>query len=181
MKYYGIGRHKSAIAKVFIIETEIETEITEITEKTETETETTETEITKTTETETETTETTETETETTETEITETKTIISINNKTIYDYFQNDKDAINSVRQFLTLDDNIPSSPLNIIIQVSGGGNIGQQKAISLALARTFYQMGFSTNILKKKKLLTQDSRVKERRKYGLKKARKAPQYSKR
>ena len=157
MKYYAIGRHKSAIAKVFIIETP---------------------------ETETETSETTETETpETTETETpeTETKTIISINNKTIYDYFQNDKDAINSVRQFLTLDDNRPSSPLNIIIQVFGGGNIGQQKAISLALARTFYQMGFSTNILKKKKLLTQDSRVKERRKYGLKKARKAPQYSKR
>lgn len=136
MKYYGIGRHKSAIAKVFIIKTKKKMEG----------------------------------------------ETIISINNKTVYDYFQNDKDAINSIRQFLTFDDNILSSfILNIIIQVSGGGNIGQQKAISLALARTFYQMGFSINVLKKKKLLTQDSRVKERRKYGLKKARKAPQYSKR
>lgn len=136
MKYYGIGRHKSAIAKVFI--TKMETKI--------------------------------------------EAETIISINNKTVYDYFQNDKDAINSIQQFLTFEDNILSSfLLNIIIQVSGGGNIGQQKAISLALARTFYQMGLSTNVLKKKKLLTQDSRVKERRKYGLKKARKAPQYSKR
>nr|AYC65772.1 ribosomal protein S9 [Udotea sp. TZ0819] len=110
----------------------------------------------------------------------TDTTTII-INNKIISDYFQNDKDAIDSIQQFLTFDEiNIP--PLNIIIKVSGGGNTGQQKAICLALARTFHQMemGFS-DILKKKNLLTQDSRVKERRKYGLKKARKAPQYSKR
>ena len=131
MKYYGIGRHKSAIAKVFITKTEIET-------------------------------------------------TTIIINNKTVSNYFQNDKNAIDSIRQFLTFDD-IPPYPLNIKIQIFGGGNTGQKKAICLALARTFYQMEISMNILKKKNLLTQDSRVKERRKYGLKKARKAPQYSKR
>nr|BBD21605.1 30S ribosomal protein S9 [Rhipidosiphon lewmanomontiae] len=130
MKYFGIGRHKSAIAKVFITKTEINT---------------------------------------------------IIINNKTIFDYFQNDKDAIDSIQQFLTFDD-IDIPPLNIKIQVSGGGNTGQRKAICLALARTFYQMGMGfPDILKKKKLLTQDSRIKERKKYGLKKARKAPQYSKR
>nr|YP_009472519.1 ribosomal protein S9 [Chlorodesmis fastigiata]ARO74212.1 ribosomal protein S9 [Chlorodesmis fastigiata] len=105
----------------------------------------------------------------------------IIINNKTIYDYFQNDKYAIDSIQKFLTFK-GISIPPLNIRIQVSGGGNTGQQKAICLALARTFYQMemGFS-EILRKKNLLTQDSRVKERKKYGLKKARKAPQYSKR
>ena len=105
----------------------------------------------------------------------------IIINSKTISDYFQNDKYAIDSIQQFLIFD-GIDIPPLKIKIQVSGGGNTGQQKAICLALARTLYQMGMGfSEILKKKNLLTQDSRVKERRKYGLKKARKAPQYSKR
>ena len=57
-----------------------------------------------------------------------------------------------------------------------------GQAKAISLGIARalSIYQPSYRSS-LKEKGLLTRDSRVKERRKYGLKKARKAPQFSKR
>jgi len=75
----------------------------------------------------------------------------------------------------------------IDIIVKVKGGGLIGQAEAIKLAVARAFCIMenvhgGFLLRkILKTKGYLTQDSRVKERKKYGLKKARKASQYHKR
>lgn len=75
----------------------------------------------------------------------------------------------------------------IDIIVKVKGGGLIGQAEAIKLAVARAFCIMenvhgGASLRkILKTKGYLTQDSRVKERKKYGLKKARKASQYHKR
>ncbi len=69
-----------------------------------------------------------------------------------------------------------------DVIATVSGGGFAGQAGAvahgISKALATTDVDVRAS---LKRNGLLTRDSRVKERRKYGLKKARKAPQFSKR
>lgn len=66
--------------------------------------------------------------------------------------------------------------------IDVQGGGINSQLEAIELAIARVIYFMDKSMKfVLKKQRLLTRDSRIKERRKYGLKKARKAPQYSKR
>lgn len=69
-------------------------------------------------------------------------------------------------------------SGPFRTKILVSGGGQKGQKEAIILALARAISQMGSRAQV---QNFLTQDARVKERKKYGLKKARKAPQYSKR
>jgi small subunit ribosomal protein S9 len=78
----------------------------------------------------------------------------------------------------------------MDTIVKVKGGGLIGQAEAIKLGLARALCELPNETSNLsteeirkqlKDKGYLTQDSRVKERRKYGLKKARKATQYNKR
>jgi small subunit ribosomal protein S9 len=64
----------------------------------------------------------------------------------------------------------------------LGGGGVSGQAGAIRLGIARALVALDPETRAaLKKAGLLTRDAREKERRKYGLKKARKAPQYSKR
>ena len=69
-----------------------------------------------------------------------------------------------------------------DIVALVNGGGLTGQAQAIQLGIARLLCQMGKENRaILKPFGFLTRDSRIKERKKYGLKKARKAPQYSKR
>ena len=64
----------------------------------------------------------------------------------------------------------------------VHGGGFVGQAGAIAHGIAKALSTVDLETRtVLKRNGLLTRDSRVKERRKYGLKKARKAPQFSKR
>lgn len=69
-----------------------------------------------------------------------------------------------------------------DIITFVNGGGLTGQTYAIQLGVARRLCQMNNdSRTLLKPFGFLTRDSRIKERKKYGLRKARKAPQYSKR
>jgi small subunit ribosomal protein S9 len=69
-----------------------------------------------------------------------------------------------------------------DINIKTSGGGLTGQTDAISLGIARALTKLtSDNRGILKKAGLLTRDSRIKERKKYGLKKARKASQFSKR
>lgn len=69
-----------------------------------------------------------------------------------------------------------------DIFVLVNGGGLTGQAEAIRLGVARLLCKIEQQNRfILKQKKLLTRDPRVKERKKYGLRKARKAPQYSKR
>ena len=69
-----------------------------------------------------------------------------------------------------------------DMIIHVHGGGLKGQMEAIQLGIARAICKFNSSYKIpLKSRNYLTRDSRSKERRKYGLKKARKAPQFSKR
>nr|YP_010502274.1 ribosomal protein S9 [Caulerpa taxifolia]UXC96687.1 ribosomal protein S9 [Caulerpa taxifolia] len=100
---------------------------------------------------------------------------VFLINNKTIFQYFQNDSNAIETIT-FLA---NNLKGIYTIKTFVSGGGLSAQKQAICLALARGIYSS--DSQFPKKKGFITQDSRVKERRKYGLKKARKAPQYSKR
>ena len=68
------------------------------------------------------------------------------------------------------------------IIVNVEGGGLTGQAQAIRLGIARALSVLKDSYRaLLKEKGLLTRDARCKELRKYGLKKARKAPQFSKR
>ena len=69
-----------------------------------------------------------------------------------------------------------------NILAVVKGGGLTGQAQAIQLGVARQLCQMNDENRAqLKPFGFLTRDSRIKERKKYGLRKARKAPQYSKR
>ena len=69
-----------------------------------------------------------------------------------------------------------------NIIALVKGGGLTGQTEAIQLGVARQLCKMEKDNRTtLKPLGFLTRDSRIKERKKYGLRKARKAPQYSKR
>ena len=69
-----------------------------------------------------------------------------------------------------------------DIIALVKGGGLTGQTEAIQLGIARLLCKMEKQNrSILKPFGFLTRDSRIKERKKYGLRKARKAPQYSKR
>ncbi|MDP3731029.1 MAG: 30S ribosomal protein S9 [bacterium] len=109
-----------------------------------------------------------------------EEKAMITINNQDYADYFHRDREL-----------QNIAESPLKKLksinrfkatIKVSGGGIHGQAEAIRHGLARalTMFDQNFAKK-LKKSGYLTRDSREKERRKYGLKKARKAPQWAKR
>jgi len=69
-----------------------------------------------------------------------------------------------------------------DIVATVDGGGLTGQAQSIQLGVARLLCAMEKENrSILKPFGFLTRDSRIKERKKYGLRKARKAPQYSKR
>jgi small subunit ribosomal protein S9 len=69
-----------------------------------------------------------------------------------------------------------------NVVVKVEGGGISGQSGAISHGIARALVAADESLKpILRQHKLLTRDSRAKERKKVGLKRARKAPQYTKR
>lgn len=70
-----------------------------------------------------------------------------------------------------------------DVNIKVKGGGLNGQAQAIKLSISRVLYDLVDSDKkkLLKINGFLTQNSLCKERRKYGLKKARKAPQFSKR
>jgi small subunit ribosomal protein S9 len=69
-----------------------------------------------------------------------------------------------------------------DVVVTVHGGGVAGQADAVSLGVARSLTQLDPELRTqLKAEGFLTRDAREKERRKYGLKKARKAPQYSKR
>ena len=73
-------------------------------------------------------------------------------------------------------------SNQYNAVVKVEGGGISGQAGAISHGISRALIKADEGLRpILKKNGLLTRDSRMKERKKYGLKRARKAPQYTKR
>nr|AYC64129.1 ribosomal protein S9 [Johnson-sea-linkia profunda] len=104
----------------------------------------------------------------------------ILINNKKIDDYFQNDSNVLQNFQQVFKVFGLYQHRPLNMQITVFGGGKAGQKEAMCLAMARALSKNGLFP-LQKKPNILTQDTRKKERKKYGLKKARKAPQYSKR
>jgi small subunit ribosomal protein S9 len=70
----------------------------------------------------------------------------------------------------------------LDVVARIEGGGVSGQAGALRLGIARALIELDPELRpALKREGYLSRDSREKERRKYGLKKARKAPQYSKR
>ena len=71
--------------------------------------------------------------------------------------------------------------SRYDVEANVKGGGFTGQAEAIRLGIARALLEAGEDRSALKSAGMLTRDARAKERKKYGLKGARRAPQFSKR
>ena len=103
----------------------------------------------------------------------------ITINSRSIEDYFGRET-ARRIVRQPLDLTNMANALDLNITVR--GGGISGQAGALRLAIARALIEINPDDRPpLKAAGFLTRDARATERKKYGLKKARKAPQYSKR
>ena len=103
----------------------------------------------------------------------------IIINDREIDDYFGLETLKL-IVRQPLALTDT--AEKFDIVCRVAGGGVTGQAGAIRHGISRALLQ--FDENLrpaLKKAGFLTRDPRMKERKKYGLKGARRAPQFSKR
>ena len=103
----------------------------------------------------------------------------VTINDRDIDDYFGLETLKL-VVRQPLTLTET--TEKFDIVCRVNGGGVSGQAGAIRHGLSRALLQ--YDENLrpaLKKAGFLTRDPRMKERKKYGLKAARRAPQFSKR
>ena len=104
----------------------------------------------------------------------------ITINGRTLEDYFPNKlhQQLINDPFTLLEL-----AGSYDVIARISGGGPSGQAGALRLGIARALNEIDLENNRpeLKKAGFLSRDARVIERKKAGLKKARKAPQYSKR
>ena len=101
------------------------------------------------------------------------------LNGRTLEEYFPNKvhQQAINE--PFVLLE---KSEQYDVIARLHGGGISGQAGALRLGIARALQEIEMDDRpALKKAGFLTRDARIKERKKYGLKKARKAPQYSKR
>jgi small subunit ribosomal protein S9 len=104
----------------------------------------------------------------------------IIINSKTPEDYFGARTLYRQMIEQPLALTDN--ATKFNVTVKVLGGGVTGQAGAVRHGLARALIQADANFRpVLKKAGLLARDARIKERKKAGLKRARKAPQYTKR
>ena len=111
----------------------------------------------------------------------------IVVNGIDVNEYFPN-QILVMDLKQPLEVTDNL--NRFDIDVTVNGGGYSGQAGAIRLGIARALLKFDENTDqtredsyrkILKANGFLTRDARVKERKKYGLKKARRAPQFSKR
>ncbi|MGB9586117.1 MAG: 30S ribosomal protein S9 [Anaerolineales bacterium] len=102
------------------------------------------------------------------------------VNDKPVEQYFTRLGDVEAILAPLRTTGEN--QSSLDITVLVKGGGVTGQTSAVQLGLARALLKMNpdYKT-ILRKGDLLTRDARIKERKKPGLKRARKAPTYTKR
>jgi small subunit ribosomal protein S9 len=103
-----------------------------------------------------------------------------TINGRELEDYFPNKVHQQLVNEPFVTLG---AEGRFDVIVRIHGGGISGQAGALRLGVARALNEIDEEGNrpLLKKAGFLTRDPRAKERKKYGLKKARKAPQYSKR
>ncbi|MGK5113000.1 30S ribosomal protein S9 [Geodermatophilus sp. CPCC 205506] len=101
------------------------------------------------------------------------------LNGRTIEDYFPNKVHQQLIREPFVILE---KGEQYDVVGILHGGGVSGQAGALRLAIARALIEVEPDDRpALKKAGFLTRDARVTERKKYGLKKARKAPQYSKR
>lgn len=104
----------------------------------------------------------------------------LTINDKPAAEYLDGNKTMLAEVTDPLALVNK--QKEFDITIRVSGGGTAGQVDAIKLAIAKALtVAFGDLRSTLKKAELLRRDPREKERKKYGLRSARKREQYSKR
>lgn len=103
----------------------------------------------------------------------------ITINKRTIDDYFGMEAQRKEVLRP---LELTNTAGKYDVIVRVEGGGFTGQAGAIRHGISRALLQLDPQTRpVLKAAGFLTRDPRMKERKKYGLKGARRAPQFSKR
>ena len=104
----------------------------------------------------------------------------ILVNGRSLVDHFGN---AVNEAELRLPFRVTGTEGRYNTMIKVEGGGVTGQAGAIRHGIARALLEIDPDANRLPLRQagLLTRDPRMKERKKYGLKRARKAPQYTKR
>ena len=103
----------------------------------------------------------------------------ITLNDKDIEEYF--DYETLRTIaREPLVITEQLDQ--FDVLVRVEGGGYTGQAGAVRHGIARALIEADPELRpILKKAGHLTRDPRMKERKKYGLKKARKSPQFSKR
>lgn len=105
---------------------------------------------------------------------------VITVNNKSFEDFFAGvaeERELLKNPFIFVNL-----NNKYDVDIKVKGGGISSQMDAIRLAISKAICTINIEyRQILNQNLLLTRDARIKERRKYGLKKARKASQFSKR
>jgi len=102
----------------------------------------------------------------------------ITVNGKSVDEYMPFET-LVMDLKQPLTLTEN--EDKYDVVAYVHGGGFTGQAGAIRLGLTRALLEAGVDRTTLKRAGLITRDPRAKERKKYGLKAARRAPQFSKR
>lgn len=125
-KYYGTGRRKSSVARVYVLKG----------------------------------------------------KGVITVNGRDVNEYMPY-ATLVQNLKQPLTLEG--AEGKYDVIADVKGGGFTGQAEAIRLGIARALLEAGEDRHALKVAGMLTRNARSKERKKYGLKAARRAPQFSKR
>ncbi len=102
----------------------------------------------------------------------------ISINGRNVDEYFPFPT-LVLDLKQPLTILG--VADKYDVLAEVQGGGFTGQAQAVRLGLARALLEAGEDRSSLKTAGMLTRNARSKERKKYGLKAARRAPQFSKR
>jgi small subunit ribosomal protein S9 len=102
----------------------------------------------------------------------------ITVNGQDVTDYMPYDT-LVMDLKQPLVLGNVVEK--FDVVASVEGGGFTGQSGAIRLGITRALLLAGVDRKTLKVAGMITRDSRAKERKKYGLKAARRAPQFSKR
>lgn len=103
----------------------------------------------------------------------------VTINKRPLEDYFPSETHRM-AVTEPLRMSNT--QEVYDVEARLAGGGFSGQAGALRMGIARALAELdGEARPMLKRAGMLTRDAREKERKKYGLKKARKAPQYSKR
>ncbi len=106
-------------------------------------------------------------------------KITVTVNDVDYTDYFKTKELQDTAIESLTNI---LPEKAFSITVKANGGGINGQAESVRLGIARALELFDKELRApLKKEGFLTRDGRAKERRKFGLKKARKAPQWSKR